>query len=59
MKKRYITPGVMVVMIHTNHMLAESIFGDGSRTITNESNGSWTREENSSYSDNNVWDNEW
>lgn len=60
MKKTYITPGILVVQLRTNHMLAESIIYDGDSTITTESNGSWTREyDNSTISGKNVWDSEW
>ena len=55
MKKTYISPNTLVVEIRTNHMLAESVFINASSTET----AGWTREENASYSDKNVWDDEW
>ena len=58
MKRKYITPGLLIVEIRTNHMLADSLmFRSGN--ITEES-GVLTKEyDNSSVSGKNVWDEEW
>ncbi|MCR5533975.1 MAG: hypothetical protein K6F47_02180 [Bacteroidaceae bacterium] len=59
MKKIYKTPRILVVQIRTNHMLAESIYTDGSQTISTESDGGWTKEYNNNSLNRNVWDEEW
>lgn len=58
MKKTYKAPGVLVVNIRTNHMLAESIYSNENETITIESEGGWVKEQNT-FSDKNIWEDEW
>ena len=59
MKKTYISPEFILVELSGSgiQMLAESVPVDG--TTASGTNGGWVKEENTSITDKNVWDNEW
>lgn len=60
MKKTYISPELLAIECRCkSHMLQGSIHTDSNYTITNETDGSWTKEENNTISDKNLWDEEW
>ena len=57
MKKIYKAPGLLVVNIRTNHMLAESLmFRDGD---IEDENLVLTREYDNTFSDKSVWEEKW
>ena len=62
MKKQYITPGLLVVKLTSEHALLEGSLLMSGNTVT-DSNGGWTREYEVPISSNSgsssVWDDEW
>lgn len=58
MKKIYISPSTLVVELRCKNYLLEGSYQVFTTTASG-SEGGWTREENASYSDKNVWDDEW
>ena len=58
MKKTYKTPGILVVQIRTNHMLAESLLFQ-SGTINSEGEVLTREYDNTNSSGKNVWEDEW
>ena len=60
MKKTYISPEFILVELRGIQMLAESIPVDlTGETKASGTSGGWVKEENTSITDKNVWDNEW
>ena len=57
MKKTYIAPAFLAVQLGAMHMMAESL-PVGTTTITSQ-DAILTKEDNSTISDVNLWDNEW
>ena len=57
MKKTYISPEFILVELRGIQMLAESVPVDDN--TASGTNGGWVKEENTSITDKNVWDNEW
>ena len=57
MKKTYISPEFILVELRGIQMLAESVPVDGN--TASGTSGGWVKEENTSITDKNVWDNEW
>ena len=55
MKKTYITPETLTVVLGTCHMMAESLPVGGSGSTIDDENDILTKENK----DVNVWDNEW
>jgi hypothetical protein len=60
MKKTYISPELLLVELRCSQMLAESVPVDvNGATTTIGTSGGWVKEENTTVSDVNVWDEEW
>ena len=60
MKKTYISPEFILVELRGIQMLAESVPVDVTGETTASGNsGGWVKEENTTITDKNVWDNEW
>ena len=57
MKKTYICPEFLLVELRCSQMLAESY--TRSETQVSGTSGGWVKEENTSITDKNVWDEEW
>ena len=57
MKKKYISPELLLVELRCSQMLAESVNLDSEVTVTGL-DGGWVKEE-SSLSSKSIWDNEW
>jgi hypothetical protein len=59
MKKTYISPNFLLVELRCNNsLLTGSLDIDGAKTST-AGKGGFVKENNSTVSDVNVWDNEW
>ena len=59
MKKTYISPEFILVELRGIQMLAESIPVDLTGETASGTSGGWVKEENTTITDKNVWDNEW
>ena len=60
MKKTYISPEFILVELSGIQMLAESIpVHVTGETTASGTSGGWVKEENTSITDKNVWDEEW
>lgn len=57
MKKTYICPEFLLVELRCSQMLAESY--TRSETQVSGTSGGWVKEENTTITDKNVWDEEW
>ena len=58
MKKTYISPKFVAVELRCTQMLAESLSFNNTTTVQGTSGG-WVKEDNSTVSDVNLWDEEW
>lgn len=56
MKKKYIIPEMCTLRIHTEQLVAESPMAIHKKTIDDENNCGWVKDNHSDY---NVWDDDW